>query len=99
MMSRKETKEEELTPVEILEHAKIDPKTHYLHVQIKGKERISYKDEPAKKIRMRNGMRLLCLDRTNARLRLMPLQDFINQLKELGYEVTDHEITKLVCPT
>jgi hypothetical protein len=53
-----ETDHQELTPQEILAHAKIDPKTHYL-VQIKGKERISYKDDPTKEIRMRNGMKFI----------------------------------------
>jgi hypothetical protein len=55
---RQETDEEELTATEILDHAKIDPKNHYL-VQIKGKERISYKDDPNKEIRMRNGMKFI----------------------------------------
>ena len=55
---RQETEQEELTPVQIMEHAKIDPKNHYL-VQIKGKERISYKDDPNQKIRMRNGMKFV----------------------------------------
>ena len=54
------TTEKVLTPVEILRNAGFDPATHYL-VQVVGKERISYKDEPNKKIEMHDGMKFIAV--------------------------------------
>ena len=48
-----------LTPKEILEHAGIDPSTHYL-VQIKERhEQKSYKDHPDEPIHMHEHMRFI----------------------------------------
>jgi len=55
---RQETTEKTLTPTQILDKAGIDPKNHYL-VQIKGKERISYKDKPNENIEMHDGMKFI----------------------------------------
>ncbi len=52
------TTEHELTPVQILQNAGIDPATHYL-VQIEGQHKISYKDEPNKKIHMHEHMKFI----------------------------------------
>jgi len=55
------TKQQTMTPVEIMETAKpdpVDPKTHYL-VQLKGDDKISYKDKPNEPIEMRNDARFI----------------------------------------
>lgn len=49
------TAEHILTPVQIMQNAGVDPKTHYL-VQMIGKERKSYKDNPTEPIHMHNKM-------------------------------------------
>ena len=49
------TMSRELTPIEILDLAGVDPKTHYL-VEIEGHRQISYKDDPEKGIHMRDGL-------------------------------------------
>ena len=48
---KQSTTDHVLTAQQILSNAGIDPATHYL-VQIEGKNRISYKDEPSKEIHM-----------------------------------------------
>lgn len=52
------TSQHEMTPVKILEAAGIDPKTHYL-VQIIGKEKESYKDNPNTAIHMHENMKFI----------------------------------------
>ena len=54
------TTEHELTPVQILQNAGIDPATHYL-VQLEGEHRASYKDEPSKKIHMHDDMKFIAV--------------------------------------
>ena len=39
------TTDKELTPVQIMQLAKIDPNTHYL-IQLEGNHQVSYKDKP-----------------------------------------------------
>ena len=48
-----------LTPTEIMEKAKVDPKTHYLIRLIGEKDQESYKDRPDAKIHMHEGMRFI----------------------------------------
>jgi len=52
------TTEEELTPVQILTKAGIDPGSNYL-VEIRGKQKISYKDTPSKPIKMHKNMKFI----------------------------------------
>ena len=52
------TESHELTPVQILKDAKIDPASHYL-VQIEGKHQISYKDKPNEEIKMHDHMKFI----------------------------------------
>lgn len=53
-----ETSKHELTPVEIMNLAGIDPANHYLS-EIRGHEQISYKDAPNAEIKMHNGIRFV----------------------------------------
>lgn len=57
-----ETLERELTPVQIMELAGVDPTTHYLK-EIRGRQQISYEDRPDEPIRIRRGQRFV----TNSR--------------------------------
>lgn len=52
------TKAHELTPTQILQHAGIDPTSHYL-VQLDGHHRISYQNEPNKEIHMHEHMKFI----------------------------------------
>ena len=52
------TDQTELTPVQIMAGAGLDPLTHYL-VLIHGNDETSYKDDPEKKITMKNGMKFI----------------------------------------
>lgn len=48
------TQERRLTPVQIMELAKVDPTTNYL-VRIEGRHQISYKDTPNEMIEVHEG--------------------------------------------
>lgn len=52
------TQEHTLTPTQILTIAQIDPATHYL-VQIEGKEKKSYQNEPSEPIHMHEHMKFV----------------------------------------
>jgi hypothetical protein len=52
------TREEKLTPVQIMKNAGIDPQTHYLE-QVKGHDIISYKDAPNEPIEIKDGAKFL----------------------------------------
>ena len=53
-----ETRQHELTAVQITVFANIDPKTHYL-VEIEGHHQISYKDRPEAEIHLRAGLKFI----------------------------------------
>lgn len=53
-----ETTERELTAVEIMQLASVDPETHYLK-EIRGQRQISYKDRPNEPIRIRQNQRFI----------------------------------------
>ena len=53
-----ETELKDMTPTQILEKAGIDPNTNYL-IQIEGKKRVSYKDDPNTELKMHNGMKFI----------------------------------------
>jgi hypothetical protein len=53
-----ETSDRELTPVEIMNLAGIDPANHYLS-EIRGHEQISFKDAPNVQIKMHNGIKFV----------------------------------------
>ena len=53
-----QTTERELTPVEIMQLAGVDPATHYLK-EIRGKRQISYKDKPNDPIKVHNKQRFV----------------------------------------
>lgn len=53
-----ETTEHELTPVQIMELAGVDPATHYLK-EIRGQQQISYKDTPNESIHIHNNQRFI----------------------------------------
>jgi len=55
---RQSTSQHEMTPLRILEVAGIDSKTHYL-IQIIGKEKESYKDNPNAPIHMHENMKFI----------------------------------------
>lgn len=48
------THERKLTPVQIMELAKVDPATNYL-VRVEGRHQVSYKDTPNEKIEVHKG--------------------------------------------
>jgi hypothetical protein len=52
------TTKKELTPVEIMRHAGIDPQQNYL-IRIEGDHKKSYKDEPTKEIHMHDHMKFI----------------------------------------
>jgi hypothetical protein len=52
------TTAKELTPVQILTSAGIDPATNYL-VEIRGKEKESFKDKPNEPIKMHENMKFI----------------------------------------
>jgi len=52
------TDEKFLTPVDIMREAGVDPESNYL-VDITGNHEKSYKDEPQKKIHMKDGMKFV----------------------------------------
>jgi hypothetical protein len=52
------TAKKELTPVEIMKHAGIDPAQNYL-IEIEGHHKKSFKDEPNKEIHMHNHMKFI----------------------------------------
>lgn len=52
------TTEKELTPSQILTKAGIDPAINYL-VEIRGRNKISYKDKPNKPIKMHENMKFI----------------------------------------
>lgn len=52
------TTEKELTPVQIMTNAEIDPGTNYL-IEIKGEQQISFKDNPNDPIHMHNNMKFI----------------------------------------
>ncbi len=54
------TTEHELTPVQIMQTAGIDPASHYL-VQIEGNHRKSYQDNPNEPIHMHQHMRFVSI--------------------------------------
>jgi hypothetical protein len=53
-----ETNEHELTPVQIMQLAAVDPSTHYLK-EIRGQQQISYKDTPNDPIHVHNNQRFI----------------------------------------
>lgn len=53
-----ETTEHELTPVQIMQLANVDPATHYLK-QIEGQHQISYKDTPNDPIKIHEKQRFI----------------------------------------
>lgn len=53
-----ETTEHELTPVQIMQLAQVDPSTHYLK-EIRGDQQISYKDTPNDPIHVHNNQRFI----------------------------------------
>lgn len=55
---RVETTEHELTPVQIMRLAGVDAETHYLK-EIRGKQQISYKDNPTIPIPVHNNERFI----------------------------------------
>ena len=50
------TKERELTPVQIMTNAQINPQENYL-IEVKGLEQILFKDDPNKEIKMHDHMK------------------------------------------
>ncbi len=52
------TTDREMTPVQILQKAEIDPAKNYL-VELRGKEKISFKDNPNEPIKMHNEMKFI----------------------------------------
>ena len=54
-----ETTKHILTPTDIMDKAKVDPKTHYLIRLIGEKKQESYQDRPEAKIHMHQGMRFI----------------------------------------
>ena len=52
------TTEKELTPTQILTKAGIDPATNYL-VEIRGQDKISYKDKPTEPVKMHQGIKFI----------------------------------------
>ena len=54
------TEEKELTPIQIMTNAKIDPQTNYL-VEIKGTEQISFKDNPNEEIKIHEHMKFVTI--------------------------------------
>ena len=52
------TTEHELTPVQIMQLAGVDPATHYLK-EIRGQQQISYKDMPNEPIHVHNNQRFI----------------------------------------
>ena len=53
-----ETTEHELTPVQIMQLAGVDPETHYLK-EIRGQHQISYKDTPNEPIHVHENQRFI----------------------------------------
>lgn len=53
-----ETTEHELTPVQIMQLAGVDPETHYLK-EIQGQHQVSYKDTPNEPIHVHNNQRFI----------------------------------------
>lgn len=49
-----------LTPIQILQEAKIDPATHYL-VLLQGQHQHSYKDNPNEEIHMHEHMKFIAI--------------------------------------
>lgn len=52
------TTEKELTPIQIMQSAGVDPETNYL-IEIKGHQQVSYKDKPTEPIKMHNNMKFI----------------------------------------
>ena len=52
------TTEKELTPVQIIKNAGLDPESNYL-IELKGNQQISYKDKPNESIKMHNNMKFI----------------------------------------
>lgn len=52
------TTEHELTPVQIMQLAGVDPGSHYLK-EIRGQQQISYKDTPNEPIHVHNNQRFI----------------------------------------
>lgn len=52
------TSEHELTPVQIMQLAGVDPESHYLK-EIRGQQQISYKDTPNEPIHVHNNQRFI----------------------------------------
>jgi len=49
-----------LTPVQILDAAKVDPASHYL-VQLEGQHQVSYQDKPNDEIHIREHMKFISI--------------------------------------
>jgi hypothetical protein len=54
------TSAHELTPIQILQAAHIEPASHYL-VQLEGQHQISYKDTPTQEIHMHEHMKFISI--------------------------------------
>ena len=52
------TTEHELTPVQVMQLAGVDPESHYLK-EIRGHQQISYKDTPNEPIHVHNNQRFI----------------------------------------
>jgi hypothetical protein len=93
---RQSTTHHKLTPTQILKDAGIDPATHYLKQRV-GHKIISYKDKPHEEIEMHDGMKFVSVY-TGGTPVSMPQQDFIDQLKQAGYEVEELGDNKVSIP-
>lgn len=52
------TEDKELTPVQIMQKAGVDPEANYL-IEIRGQQQISYKDKATELIKIHNNMKFI----------------------------------------
>lgn len=88
-----QTFKRELTPTEIMCAAGVDPETHYLIQLREGEEPKSYKNEPTAVIPMHQKMRFITASLRPTPVSQSPMgrDDFIGQLRSLGYDSEERE--------
>ena len=83
-----ETEHPELTANQILEDAHFAPKDFYL-VEIRGRERISYKDRGNEKVRLHDGLKFIAVHMGPTPVSELPTAGaarFVAELQALGFE-------------